>query len=254
MLIFWGTKKVIEKLGHVADFCQICRSIQRFRIEKHSLRSHLYYLPYGAHKNIQHLKFCSQCQESFEADIGRYKTLVRKQAEQLPMPDVIRATFPDIYTVYKDTLASDKAILANSMSLDPRVLVKEIRDTFVVYEKKFRDYDRSLQIDAIAMAAIVAGIASPFAVALLLEHTPLDIDARNIALLATLVLATIGIIWAVAGTKKRYLIANIYPQLAKALQRFAKQQGEIEKQFALLRQNDFKIAQKAAFAQLKKLL
>ncbi len=124
-----GTHEKIKKLGHVADFCQICRVIRAFRVSKFGMEDHFFLIPLGMKSVLGHLITCTVCGTARAGDPSIYKALLKKPGEDLE--SLISQTFPNIRVKYADRLRLEESLLTGTISTDQKKdLILEILHVF----------------------------------------------------------------------------------------------------------------------------
>lgn len=114
MFIIWGTKQKERRIGFVADFCPICRSIQPFELLRVGLARHVYYITFGSGKLVGHLGRCQSCRCAKSVNATRF-TQPAKDTGFLDR--LIEQTFPTIRAFYAERLALEEQILRSPSSL-----------------------------------------------------------------------------------------------------------------------------------------
>jgi hypothetical protein len=252
MFIFWGTKLVKARLGYVADYCLICSRIQIFEIQKRSLRSHIYYLPYGEEKSVQHLKLCKDCSTEQVANIRSYKTIVDQNKIGSGLREMIDQTFPNIEDVYGQRLEADKNIVLGPKAIGQTSWKAMICEPFGVYERKFLEFSSQIQIDLHAFISILVALALPVISAMILELSSIDIETRTNIIIGAIIFGIVLMIVQVRGVKKRHLLKEIYPKLAKSLGKFSAHRTDIQSVFEELKGEGYQVAVKGSYRQLEK--
>ena len=104
--IFWGTKAVKDRLGFVADYCPVCRTMRAFSLHRHGEASHVQYISIpGEDTLIGYTRSCMTCQGLFPAAPDPYSSL----SPTLDEPEALRVrTFPDYHEEYAVQLALDR--------------------------------------------------------------------------------------------------------------------------------------------------
>lgn len=108
MLIIWGKKRTVRRVGSVADFCPSCRGVQRFRVSRIGLVSHVYYLSLGAGDLVGHIAECQVCGYIKETEPTIYREMRRNATEDLA--ELVRATYPDLPDVYEERLRLEQKL------------------------------------------------------------------------------------------------------------------------------------------------
>src|SRR5882724_7151949 len=94
MIIIYGTKILRRKLGRVADFCPICRTITACELKSVSKASHLYYITIGGGDLIGHETNCESCGIQLSTKMEKYADVEKDAGCELPK--LVTRTYPDI--------------------------------------------------------------------------------------------------------------------------------------------------------------
>lgn len=140
MFIFWGTKTVIRKLGFVADFCPVCREIEKFQLSRVGLASHLYGASFGEGKLVGHQKKCLRCGTELQTDASIYKD-VQKKLPSAGSADLVANTFPNIRQHYSDRLSIEEQLAKRPAGIEAKTRASLIKEPFhllaPIVEKRF---------------------------------------------------------------------------------------------------------------------
>ena len=93
MFIVWGKKTVYRKVGHVADFCPICRQARCFTLKRVGMAGHIYYLSAGQGELVGFERTCASCSTSVAAQPERYIAFAKKPAS---IEELKQTTFPGL--------------------------------------------------------------------------------------------------------------------------------------------------------------
>ena len=78
MFIVWGRKLVYRKLGHVADFCPICRKPRPFALQRIGSAGHVYYVSVSQGELVGFERTCLKCHTVYNAEPTHYAKVVPK--------------------------------------------------------------------------------------------------------------------------------------------------------------------------------
>jgi hypothetical protein len=151
MFIFWGTRRTEKKLGFVADFCPLCRSIAPFQLKRVGLASHVYGLSIGPGKLTGHIIECNVCHLRMMADPMRYNSPAGDSSSVGDIGTLISQTFPKLREEKAERLAIEQQLrtdpsgvpadLRGRLLLEPLQLVSpEVEE---IYERDTRLDKRS---------------------------------------------------------------------------------------------------------------
>ena len=236
MLLVWGRRWYGRQLGHVGDFCEICRSPQPFKVEKRTLIGHFWFIPLGAHHAEYHLRTCSTCGTTVETAPSRYAVIARKPAA---LAELLASTFPDFATTLEARLAVEALVERDVASLAPETRHRLLAAPFLAVspsvERRFADMHLDLRI---GLAVLSLFVLPPVAQALWRIASP---DNDEVGLLAGLVASVALILWQARGAKRRWLAGAILPKLGRALAPLHATTAEIEQALGLLRQHGHRL-------------
>ena len=96
-MILFGTTEREAIRGVVADYCSVCRRIERFAVIDHRRTLHLYFVPLGKGRYQGTTRRCVECGHYFEFDPDRYaEVLPHREADTLELEQLLRRTTPDV--------------------------------------------------------------------------------------------------------------------------------------------------------------
>jgi hypothetical protein len=246
MFIVWGKKLVYRRLGHVADFCPICRSPKPFELMRVGSASHVYYISAGEGELLGHERTCQECGTAFGAEPTVYAS-VSKQA--LPMPELVRQTFPNIQQVLKDRLALEEKVQRSPMLLTPEERHALIRNPFLLLspkvEKRFASTHLDKEIGFALVAAIALLVTGPA-----LAHAVVS-DSDEIVLMIFILLGISLVGWQIVASGSRFMNRSIVPVLAGSLRPLKPTEGELRAVLAELKLMGHKMAKKLNLVDLQ---
>lgn len=246
MFIVWGKKLVHRKLGHVADFCPICRGPRAFTLTRVGSAGHVYYVTVGQGELVGHERTCLDCGTSLPADPTAYASVSRKLVK---LSDLARQTYPNFKQALAARLALEEKVQRTPLLLTPEERRALIRNPFLLLSPKVEKRFASTHIDReIAMSiggAVVAMVAVP-AVARTLAP-----DAAELALLVCMVLGLLLVAWQFATSGRRFMQRKVAPLLARALFPLNPSASELNSVLAELKQLGHRIGTKLKLADLQ---
>lgn len=136
-MIIWGTKIVYRKLGHVADFCPLCIGARAFSLERIGAAGHVYYVTVGDGDLVDYQRVCLDCHNIFRADPEHYATISKTL---LPLPDLIKETFPNLAAAHKERLVLESKIRSAPLALPDDVRRNLIMEPFLLLSAKVTDH------------------------------------------------------------------------------------------------------------------
>lgn len=239
MFIFWGKKIVYRKLGYVADFCPICRSIQPFELKRVGSAAHVYYISVGEGALVGHERTCLECGTGLRADPDGYTSVAGKAG---PLPVLLAETFPNL-----EHLLSERMLLEQKVRNDPAALTVDerralIQQPFALLSAKVERRFESTHIDLHTGLALVAALAlMVLGGAVIRARFPIADDLiLMLAVLPGLALVT----WKGIGTGRRYMKREVIPVLATSLKPLQPTEDELRSVLADLKRLGHKIGRK----------
>jgi hypothetical protein len=231
MFIVWGKKLVYRKIGHVADFCPICRQPRAFTLQRLGMANHVYYLTSGQGDLVGYERVCGSCHTAFEANPDTYAALCKKPTT---LDALRRTTFPNLEQVCASRLALEEQIRSDPASLTREDRHLLIRSPFLLLspkvEKRFASTHLDKEIGFAMAAALLLLLVGP---ALVRAIAP---DHAEEAVLAFIAAGVLLVGWQCAMAGRRYMRRQIIPVLAGTLQPLRPGQEEIERVMNELKQ------------------
>lgn len=246
MFIVWGKKLVYRKIGFVADFCPICRTVQAFLVKRVGLAGHVYYLSAGEGELAGFERTCQSCATTFVTDPGKYQEIVKKSAS---LADLRERTYADIDVVLHDRLQLEARIINAPLSLSSEERIDLIRSPFLMLapkvEKRYASTDLDKEVALALVAALALMVAGPAAALALIP------DAGP-GIVLVFILAAVALVgWQIAMAKSRFMKRQVIPVLAKALRPLQPSEGELKAAVAELSKLGHKIGTKLKLPELQ---
>lgn len=245
MFIFWGTKTVIRKLGYVADFCPICRDIEKLQLSRVGLASHIYGASFGGGKLVGHQKKCLRCGTELQTDASIYKDIQKKLPGASSM-DLVANTFPNIRQYYSERLSLEDQLTKRPAGIEAKTRASLIKEPFHLLAPTVEKRFSATHIDRYVGMTLLLSLAGTILVANVFKVLfPFAMEYEGHAILLAL---GIGIVaTGIQGLKSagRYLKREVYPKIARSLRPLKPSQSELEAVFTELKRMDFKLAKKA---------
>jgi hypothetical protein len=223
VFIVWGKKYVYRHAGHVADFCNICRTPQAFNLQRIGLADHLYYVTVGEGKLAGHQRTCGQCQSIYSADPGRYANVSKRK---LPLAQLQQHTFPDLTTRFGDWLELEERGRKTPLLLNDDERAALIEGPFAVMAEKTDRFYASKKVDKEVWIAIAA--TALFCTIIATALNSLAPENQGSGVVIALVLGLIGIVWQMALADRRFLRREVLPLLSASLSTLQPRQDEIQ--------------------------
>lgn len=239
MFIFWGRKAVIRKLGHVADFCPICRDQRAFTVQRVGSASHVYYISFGEGELVGYQRTCQTCNTAFQAEPTSYASISK---HDLPLDELKRKTYPNLDEVLRERMTLEERIRSAPHSLSQEERHTLIRQAFTLLspkvEKRFSATHIDKEVGLSMVAAIFLLVAGPA-----IMHSALP-DNEGTVLLTFLILGLSLVAWQIVLSGRRFMNRQIIPVLATNLAPLQPRQAEIQSVTNELKQLRHKIGSK----------
>jgi len=212
MFIVWGRKLVYRKVGYVADFCPMCRKASSFEFKRVGSAGHVYYITAGEGQLVGYERICTTCSTTFNAKQIGYASVAQ---ELLPLPELIAATFPNLYEVIKERLELEEKVRLDPLALPPGDRHALIRSPFLMLSPKVEKRFSATHIDLEVGLSLVGGLVCAFATpAVLRVIAPAYMDQGFLVAIGLWILL-VG--WQAALSGRRFMRRQIIPSLAKTL-------------------------------------
>jgi len=222
-MLVWGRTWYEKKLGYVAEFCEICRAPQPFRLVRRELVGHLWYLPIGSRHATLHQGTCSGCRTTPVLDPARYTAVAKKPA---PIEPLIAATFPRLEQVEQVRIALEHAVRDDVSSLTPEQRRQLIARPFVAVSPMVQARRSGLHFDLPVALSLLSLAVVPALGATI--GRAIGGDNEGAGILLGIVASVLAILWEFAHVNLRWVRRRIVPLLAGSLQPLAPTRPEIE--------------------------
>jgi len=237
MLLVWGRKWYTRKLGFVADFCEICRRPQPFRLARKSLVGHFWYLPMGSTHAVRHQGSCTQCATEVVTDRARYAQVLKKKPGSTR--DLLATTLPNHEHVLQHRMAAERAVRDNLAALPAAarrdLLVRPFAALSPMVEQRFA----TTYLDAWSALAMLSFLVFPAMLQAL--FAVVSQDDRDLGLLVGLGLSLALVIGVTIGAKRRWIRKFVAPRLGDCLKPLQATGAEIEGIIGELKQHKHKL-------------
>jgi hypothetical protein len=246
MFIVWGKKPVYRRLGYVAHFCPICRGPKPFEIRRVGSAGHLYYVSFGSGELVGYERTCQECGTALQAEPADHAAIAQRLA---PLPELIRATFPQLEQVFAARLALEEQVRFNPAALSADDRQALIRGPFLLMsakvDQRFARTHMDIGIGLAIAGAIALTLFGPGLVQLIAPST----DGGNLAL-SCLAVGLAAIVWQAVASRPRFVRRAVLPVLARALRPLKPTQHELEAIVAELGQLKHKMARRIDVAEV----
>lgn len=246
MFIVWGKKVVRKKIGFVADFCPICRTIRPFQVMRLEAAGGLYYLGLGEGEPAGHERTCQQCDTSYPAEPATYASIAKTI---LALSELKRQTYPHIEEALRDQLALEQRVRHALVHLSAEERSALIRSPFMLLSSHVEKRFSALHIDrGVALSMVAALALLTFGTAAARSVAP---DSTDWSMLVFLGIGIVLIGWQMALSGTKYMNRHIVPKLARALRPLRPTEHELKSVHAELKELRHKMAKKLVLAELQ---
>ena len=243
MIFIWGNRRTERALGHIADYCPICRDLRAFRMIRVGLVGHVYYISLGSGKETGREMQCQECAVTLSADSARYAAIEKKLP--LHLADLVQTTFPNVHAVRGEQLAQNAEMRSALRSLSPEqratFLIEPFRILSSAVERLYAATraDKPATLGCLTTALLTIGI---LAAAIYLQET-----VSEAVLIALATVVCVGGVYSLVQmglAPGRFLRAQTIPQLACALDPLQPTENELKECLQRCRAIDWKIGSK----------
>ena len=249
MVYIWGTKNVYSKMGHVADFCPICRRLRAFSVRRTGLAKHIYYVTISQGDLVCYERTCLKCKTILAADLNDYECIPEKNE---PLPALVNMSNPHMMELLKDRLALEDVMRKAPTSLDDELRFALIHSPFYLLSpmverrlsKLFFDPELWLAIGAsVLILKIVPGLAD--------RYLPAQSDRIYIG---SLIFCLLLVFWQLLTQGNRYVRKRIVPVLAKSLEPLRPKVSELNVIVRDMKERKHKLGRKIKVADIQRYL
>lgn len=239
MFIVWGRKITRRQLGHVADFCGICRGPRAFKVQRVGSAGHVYYVSFGEGQLVGHERTCMDCGTVSAANAAAYTSISKLV---IPFEQLKRQTFPNLDAAIEDRLSLEARVKEAPHTLSKEEREALIRNPFLLLSPKVEHRFSSTHIDAGVGLAILGALLLLFAAPAVVDF--LKVDAVEQSFFIALAIGTTFIVWQSLASGPRYMRRNVLPILAKSLKPLDPTESEVARTLQELKQAGHKIGKK----------
>lgn len=231
MFIVWGRKAVVTRLGWVADYCPLCRSIRQFELQRVGSASHVYYVSFGKGDLVGHQRRCVVCDTICHAEPQTYAAIGK--VDGIPLNELQANTFPNIDTERGSQIALAQRLKTSPGSFTAAERQQLINSSIGLFAQKVETRFAQTQLD-LPTGLALAGAGLLFAVLFPLLNQVWPDQEPVIATLCGLAAVAL-VVWQFVAAGRRFMMNQVAKPVAQAL--LALQPTKSEWQQAL---SDFK--------------
>jgi len=239
--IVWGRKVVRRSIGHVADFCPMCRAPKGFELTRVGSARHVYYITAGEGALVGFERTCWDCGTALQAEPATYATIAKSR---LPLAELIRATFPNLAFARSEPVALAERIRRDPASLPAEQRLALVRQPFVLLSPKVEKRLAATHVDK-EIALSLVGVVAFWAFVLPPLMRALPPQLADAAFVLFVLLGIAAVVWQFIGSTRRFMKREILPVLAGALAPLRPSESEIAAVLAELKRLRHKIGSKA---------
>jgi len=247
MFIVWGKQHVYRQLGHVADFCPLCRQLRSFRLRRVGLAGHVYYISLGCGALVGHERVCDECGGIFASDPERYASTSKRK---LPLDELQALTMPDFRSRYAERLALEKKVLRGGRTLSAEERAALIREPFLLTAPLVEERLASVRLDRRFWLALLGLFIFPALFTALMEF--LLPDDKELGLMIAVGAVLAWVVWVIATAGRYYVRREIVPKLVRALGPLVPSDNEIDQELRLLKAAGRKLGKTLKLADLRR--
>ena len=239
-MIVHGTKLRERKLGWVAEFCPICRTVRACQLIRVGLVSHIYFVGFGDGKLVGFQVECSECKTRIGTQETRHHSIERKNLGDLAT--LVAATFPNLPEILGERLATEKQLREDPSTITAELRRKLIAEPFSILNPEVESRQQQTQFDKPAAFGCLGTAVVTAAGIFGFTYVPKRWD--DLAGYALLSLVGIGIIYTIvqlALVNRRHYRELTLPRLVRALQPIKPNAGELEAAILHCREMGMKI-------------
>ena len=216
-MLIWGTKRKLNRIGVVADFCTICREIQPFEIFSVSMVKHIYFFPLGTGQVVGFIGVCQDCGIERPVPAHKYPHVCDKEPDNFR--ELIKLTNLNIFDRYQKRLELEERISRRkSITKEERELL--LSEPFEIISPMLeRQYGESTKFDKKSGRSCAFTLLVPlvfFCISIFFLNQMVVDFLKIAAAFFTIVGIAITMVF-IFTTHPRYLRQRIYPPLARAL-------------------------------------
>jgi hypothetical protein len=243
MFIFWGRKRVDQKLGIFADFCFICRNVKPFILYTINMSSHIYGGAVGKKELIGYKACCNSCGAKKEFN-DIYFDSYEKGKVDMPINELARRTFQKIKEVYANRFNLESQIKQAPFLLTKEQRVALIEEPFKVLSNTVEEKLSQTNFDLKSFAYLVLAIILPIFSFKILESFNANPDLVLAVVSAVFVAMAALMCYQIYRYPSKYLESIIYPKVAQSISVLNPSTEEIAYVFERLCKFNMKIATK----------
>lgn len=243
MFIIWGTRHVRQHRGYVADFCAICRGIERFHVSDIRVAHHFFFIPFAKSETTSQMRTCTACGQQAFPEPGTYDAFVADA--QADIDTLVRETNPTLLEKLTDRLVLEERAKESLAQLAPDERTTLLTEPFVALSEQVgRRFARGGCSNVLAYLALAASL---LLFCVWIAYSDETSGGAHVLVMAAGVVSWIlfpASLYFFATSSRRYMKGRIVPLLAKALAPLKPTEAELAKVIETLEADGYKIAWK----------
>lgn len=231
VIFIYGTRNTERRLGLIADFCPICRTIRPFEIIRIGRASHLFLVSLGSGSLVAHSMRCTVCETAMKTDQGQYLKIEPTRGRVNDLEALVRSTYPNVREVWAERLAIEEKIKKDPSEMVPELRAKYILEPFSILspalEARYEHASRTDKHANMGCIVTVFGCAGLTALVIWLHN---NAHYQDKAMAAAAILAVAGTAYTllqIVLAPGRFIRAALMPKLVLCLRPLRPQREEI---------------------------
>lgn len=243
MFLLWGKRLKRKKLGYVAEFCPVCRSIQQFEVTRLTQVGHFYLITIGKGQIVGFPSVCTVCGLELDLEAQNYLKIGEVLYDDIGF--AINDTNPDIKKEFAYRLEVENRLkFGQTITSEER---KELLDEpFEIYSAILEErYGRDTNFDKTSGMGCMYTVLLTFCLTFIPIFLEVDGKLFNIffgpAAAITVIFGSIYTLYHLSTVHRKFVKAHVYPTIAKCLKILKPRESEIDEILGRYRTAGFKI-------------
>ena len=239
VVLVWGRRWHGRKLGYVADFCEVCRRPESFRLDEDRLIGHFWYIPLGRLHAVRHRVTCTQCRLEVPSERIRYEGV---STYTTPVRQLIPLTFPRLEHIEQARMDLERVVRRDVTALTRQQRQWLLQAPFVSLSQMVERRFSKLQVDPATAVGVLVALFVPSLLAS--AWSALNPGAEPLGPLAFLLCALVPIVAPAIGARRRWVRRVVVPNLRRALAPLQPKRHEVDQILKQLREHKHRLGAK----------
>ncbi|CAH0532409.1 hypothetical protein VST7929_00238 [Vibrio stylophorae] len=226
--MLWGKRVYRKKLGHVGDFCAICRKITANKVEKRTLRRAVLGIPVSAPLRITHDKTCCDCGTQTGCYPSYYQEYLRRLPKHISVEALSARTFPDIYQRYDGRLQLEQHVYINPKTIGTSQRYELLQEPFDLLSSEVDQKMAQGCVDWQVILTFILLLAAPVGSFYLGVIFAWPVQWCVYTLMASVLILGIVALNQISLAKSRWVRRRIFPRLSRAVRPLLPTDKELE--------------------------